>query len=75
MLLPEDVHPRNTLYFNGAIVLREILKRSEVSFSELYLSVRHAHKITYSMFVLSLDWLYLLELVEISDEGILNVCS
>lgn len=74
MLLPDNVHPEQSLYYNGAYVLKTIKSKSPQDLLELYLSVNKLHEMTLPVFVLCLDWLYLLDVVNIRDDGKIEIC-
>jgi hypothetical protein len=74
MLLPKDVRPENSLYFNGAFIIKAIKEAGPMRFMDLYLFTREFQEMPIAIFVLALDWLYLASIVRNSD-GILELCS
>lgn len=74
MLLPENIHPENTLYYNGALVLEILQEGKKIEFLELYNRVKQKKEMTFSIFILCLDWLYLIDLAELKN-GIVELCS
>lgn len=75
MLLPDNIHPENTIYYNGAFVLQSLQDNNEQSLLELYQNVRLKKDISFSILILCLDWLYLIDLAHINDEGVIKLCS
>ena len=75
MLLPDNIHPEHTVYYNGAFVFQALQKNANCTLLELYLQTKNQHEISMPLFVLCLDWLYLLNLVSISKEGRFELCS
>lgn len=75
MLIPDHIHPESTVYFNGAVVLKVIQTRSRQPILDLYLTAEQEHPMSLPMFVLSLDWLFLLNLVRINEQGEVELCS
>jgi hypothetical protein len=75
MLLPENVHPANTLYFNGAMILDALQQLREADLFDLFLESRKRADITMPLFVLSLDWLFLADCVVRNSEGNFVLCS
>ncbi|WP_421345424.1 ABC-three component system middle component 6 [Aeromonas veronii] len=69
MLLPEYTSPEDSLYYNGAIILNCLREYKKVSFTDLYLKSNETKKISISIYLLSLDWLYLLNLVDFDSNG------
>lgn len=75
MLLPDNIHPENTLFYNGALILRALDRLGEVSLIDLYFETHRDNDVTMSLFVLALDWLYLAECVAFNQEGRIVRCS
>ena len=75
MLLPDNIHPENSIYYNGAIVLQVLQKQKVQSLLDLYQNVKQIKNMTFSVFVLSLDWLFLLDAIELSTNGEIELCS
>jgi hypothetical protein len=74
MLLPEDVHPINSLYFNGAHVLEALRRHKEVKLIDLYLEMRARQELPMPLFVLTLDWLFLADLATMNSSGNIEPC-
>lgn len=75
MLLPDNIHPEQSIYYNGALVLQIIQQCNSMEILDLYIMVRHKRDISMPVFVLCLDWLYLLNLVVLNDRGKVTLCS
>lgn len=75
MLLPDNIHPEHTIYFNGAFVLQAIQKHKSIEFFDLYLSVLKQHEMSMAIFVLCLDWLFLIDQVDFNERGLVEICS
>ncbi len=74
MLLPDNVHPELSIYYNGFVILAELEIISEQKVLELYHNVKKSNDMSFSMFILSLDWLYLIQLAQINEEGVVKKC-
>ncbi|MGM0641943.1 MAG: ABC-three component system middle component 6 [Thermotogota bacterium] len=74
MLLPDNIHPENSIYYNGAMVLQVLQSNDELSLIELYQNVREIQNMSFPIFVLCLDWLYLINVAEL-NEGKVKLCS
>lgn len=63
MLMPNNTNPRNSIYFNASLIIEEINKDSEPdsSFWNLYQKMKEKHNMTLNVFVICLDWLYLID--------------
>lgn len=75
MLLPDNVHPELSIYYNGAVVLRELEKVPEQKILDLYSRVKSANGMSFSVFILCLDWLYLIQAAQLNEKGLVVKCS
>lgn len=74
MLIPKNLSPDDCVYVNAAYVLESLFACSEQSLSDLYCNVRNRHTMSFALFVLCLDWLYLCDCVKFENEKI-ALCS
>ena len=76
MLLPKDINPSNTVYFNGALALKilEEYNGLEIDFFDLYSMIRLTKDISLQSYILSLDWLYILGSIKLGSEGKIKKC-
>ena len=75
MLVPDNIHPEQTIYFNGAFVLKAIQKNRVMDMLDLYIQTTAERDMSMPVFVLCLDWLFLLNLVILNDLGKVELCS
>ncbi len=75
MLIPDNIHPEQTIYFNGAFVLKIIQEHRVMDMLDLYIQTTSEQNMTMPVFVLCLDWLFLLDLVILNDNGKVELCS
>lgn len=75
MLLPDNIHPENSIYYNGAFVLEVLQKQSSQSILDLYQIVKTKRNMSFPIFVLCLDWLYLLDVAKLNTKGEVILCS
>jgi len=75
MLIPDNIHPEQTIYFNGAFVLKAIQKHRIENMLELYIKTKAEREMSMPVFVLCLDWLFLLNLITLNDSGKVELCS
>jgi hypothetical protein len=75
MLLPDNIHPENCVYYNGAFVLQAMQKNPSQDMIELYLNSKRLKEMSMSVFILCLDWLFLLNLVTLNNQGRVELCS
>ena len=75
MLIPDNIHPERTIYFNGAFVLKAIQEHRVMDMLDLYIQTTSVREMSMPVFVLCLDWLFLLNLVTLNDQGKGELCS
>lgn len=75
MLLPDNIHPEQSIYYNGAFVLQALREYRIMDLLNLYISTQKQREMTMPVFVLCLDWLFLLNLVSMNEEGKVELCS
>lgn len=75
MLLPDNIHPENSIYYNGAFVIDSLKKKKSYNMLDLYLDIKTKKSMTFSVFILCLDWLYLLEVAKMNTKGQIELCS
>lgn len=74
MLLPDNIHPELCIYYNGALILQALRQKHKQTIIELYSNVKNVYRMSFSTFILGLDWLYLLNAAEADDKGWVQVC-
>jgi hypothetical protein len=75
MLLPDNIHPDNSIYYNGAFVIESLKKGASYSMLDLYQEVKAKKQMSFSIFILCLDWLYLIEVARFNFKGEIELCS
>lgn len=55
MLLPDNIHPENSVYYNGAVVLELIQQYKCIELTELYILVKQKKNMSYPILILCLD--------------------
>ncbi|MDD4437981.1 MAG: hypothetical protein PHS04_08115 [Tissierellia bacterium] len=75
MLLPDNIHPKNSIYYNGALVLDVMQQYKRLSIVDLFLKLQEKEAITFPVLVLCLDWLYLINTVVVDNKGEVRLCS
>ncbi|WP_318839171.1 ABC-three component system middle component 6 [Priestia endophytica] len=75
MLLPRDINPELSVYYNGSIILKELLKENNVDIINLYKSVKNTSNMSLSTYMLSLDWLFLSDIAVVNESGEVKLCS
>lgn len=75
MLLPDNIHPKLSIYYNGSVVLLELKAKAKQKMIDLYQHVKNRNDMSYPTFILSLDWLYLIDAAKIDENGWVELCS
>ena len=75
MLLPDNIHPDNSIYYNAAFVIESLKKETSYKLLDLYQEVKIKRQMSFSIFILCLDWLYLLEVTKLNFKGEIELCS
>jgi hypothetical protein len=74
VLLPDNIHPEQTIYYNASHVLNILLRKKQVPLFELYMETNLSVKITVPVFLLSLDWLFLINIINYMEDGSIVLC-
>ncbi len=75
MLVPDNIHPDQTIYFNGAYVLKAIQEHRVMDLLDLYIQIIAEREMSMPVFLLCLDWLFLLNLIKLNDNSKVELCS
>lgn len=74
MLMPENINPKKSIYYTGAMVLQQIQKSGNISVLDLYSEVKSKYGISFPIMLLSLDWLYLIGVATVTTNGEVKLC-
>lgn len=78
MIITQSDHPKNSLYYMGAQVLQALLNErfGLIDTLILYNKLNETHQgnITFHKFITTLDWLFIIGLIDISDQGDIKKC-
>ena len=74
MLMPDNIRPENSIYYNGALILKVLQETKEQELLELYQAVLKEVKMSFSVYILCLDWLYLINVAKLKKEKVI-LCS
>ena len=75
MLLPDNIQPELSIYYNGALVLDILQKADQQPIMDLYQKIRDQKDMSFPTFVLCLDWLYLIDMAQVDEGGVVSLCS
>ncbi len=72
-MIINEVHPNLSIYWLGASLIHILTNSPLEKFDVLYLydlfKEKTSNDISFSYFMLTLDWLYLLNLIELTENG------
>lgn len=74
MLMPENINPKNSIYYTGGMVLQLIQKNGNMSVFDLYSEVKSKYGMSFPVMLLSLDWLYLINAATVTKSGEVKLC-
>jgi hypothetical protein len=74
MLLPYEMNPENSIYFQVSIVIESLKCHKNLDVIGLYGIVKK-NKISFPNMILCLDWLFLIEVAVVDDKGLVKLCS
>lgn len=74
MLLPDNIHPTTSLYYVGSHIIQALRTIDRPGMLELFAETRRSCHVSMPIFVLSIDWLFLADLVTLDDEGKIVPC-
>lgn len=75
MLLPKDVNPELSIYYNGSIILQQLLSTDSIDIINLYKNVKSINDMSLATYMFSLDWLFLSDIAIVNESGVVKLCS
>ena len=74
MIVGTDTNPQNQIYYIGGLILNILKRQTDVSFSymDVFEKLNKEHKVSISLYSLSLDWLYLLGTINYNEKGLVK---
>jgi hypothetical protein len=74
MLLPDNIHPEQTVYYNASYVLNVLFQKKQINLFDLYVETISELRMSVPVFVLSLDWLFLINIIKQQEDGSIVLC-
>ncbi|PEJ21559.1 hypothetical protein COE80_25640 [Bacillus pseudomycoides] len=75
MLLPREINPELSIYYNGSIILQQLLVEDNMEIIHLYNIVKKKSDMSLFTYLLSLDWLFLSDIAIVTESGEVKLCS
>ena len=60
--------------YNGMLIVKALKKIGDAALLDLYLDAKTDNKMTMALFVLSLDWLFLVDCVTFNEHDKVTLC-
>ena len=76
MIINKDINPKRDYYYLGAKVIEILSKSTEKNcdFFKTFEKLKSSENISINLFILTLDWLYLLGAINKSEKGFITKC-
>ena len=76
MIVSKDISPERDFYYLGAKMIKILSSNdnNKMDFFKVYSELNKSEKISINLFVLTLDWLYLIGVIEKSTKGSIIKC-
>lgn len=76
MIISKDINPERDYYYLGAKVIQllEKSKSKNYDYFEAYLEMKSSENISINLFTLTLDWLYIIGVIDNSEKGYITKC-
>lgn len=74
MLLPDNISPYNSIYYYGSLIISAFDSDETIALMDLYYRLKNNHSISFFSFILSLDWLFLIDYIYIDSQGEVKKC-
>ena len=72
MLIPDAIHPKQSIYYVGAQILKHLQQNGATALGDLYVSLRTKHEYSFPIVLYALDWLYLIDAAK-CDDGVVKL--
>ena len=76
MIVNKNINPERDLYYLGGKVI-EVLNsftENEIDYFDLFLSVNKSNKVSFKLYSLVLDWLFILGIIKNGNKGLIIKC-
>ncbi|MBR2507370.1 MAG: ABC-three component system middle component 6 [Treponemataceae bacterium] len=74
MLLPDNIRPELSIYYIGSLILSVLKYNRSLPLIDLFQKVKEKGSVSFQSFVLGLDWLYLINAAEVTEQGDVILC-
>jgi len=75
MIVSKDINPERDVYYLGAKIIEAISSLpQEVDFFDVYKLINSSEGVSMNLYALTLDWLYIIGIIENSVSGNIRKC-
>lgn len=76
MILNKTIHPERDLYYLWSKIIEamSLFNQEEFDYFELFISLNKQTKISLNLYSLSLDWLFIIGVIEKSNNWLIKKC-
>lgn len=73
MIISTDINPKLMLYYIGSLIMDILNKHNKFKLIKLYYKIRENNDMSFPIFIYSLNWLYLINLVDFNKKSKLSM--
>lgn len=74
MIVSRDINPERDFYYLGAKTIEILANNNSIDFFKVYSELNKSENISINLFVLTLDWLYLIGVINKPIKGNIVKC-
>lgn len=74
MIVTSDISPEKNLYFLGGKILELLPQEEPIDSLMMFEYLRENYRISFPLFMYTLDWLYLADLIDLTQNGDIKKC-
>lgn len=76
MIISRDTNPQRDFYYLGSLVIQAMSKKegTKMDFFDLFNAINRQENFSINSYILTLDWLYLMDVIDIPENGNIVKC-
>ncbi|ASS96634.1 ABC-three component system middle component 6 [Peribacillus simplex] len=76
LIIRNDVKPESNIYYLGAVFLKYLQQHQKINIEDFFKKINTDYpSISINQILYTLDWLYILDLIDLIDEGVIIKCD
>jgi len=72
-MIIDNYNPKMSLYYIGAQILKILKNESVNTITDIYRFLYRNERISYDLFILAIEWMFIINLIDVKDEVIYHV--